>query len=154
MDKITAKKIGSTQAIKAVLIGLIIAYAIMVGLDYEWERGLYSFLWFRDISFKFQLLLSTIAVFIIAHFFGKKAGVDIILKNKNAVWIGTKYGFGVVWTTTILSSLFQTIENIRDNNVLFDYMFKPIYWVTLWGFIPIFIVGFWFGKSIKRKIKN
>ena len=33
-----------------------------------------------------------------------------------------------------------------DDNPFEDYIFKPLYWVTVFGAIPAFIVGIWFGR--------
>ena len=35
-----------------------------------------------------------------------------------------------------------------------DYIYKPMALVTIFGFLPIIIVGVWFGLSIKKKVDN
>jgi len=35
-----------------------------------------------------------------------------------------------------------------------DYIYKPMALVIIFGFLPIILVGIWFGLSIKKKVDN
>jgi len=82
-----------------------------------------------------------------------------LIKNKNEILIGITTGLIVILVSSFLSSwigFFQEgIDNIGTNdNPFFDYIFKPVYWVSLFGFIPGIIVGIWYGKKIKKYQRN
>ena len=150
----TPKQIGSQIAIKSTLIGLVIAYLIMsilIGFD----DGFSALLWITKIDFWPNLLLGVFGLISMGYLFGQRAGVEILEKNKNYSWIGIKYGFIILVTGTLIGSTLGFIEEGLDNigtheNPFFDYYFKPLYWVLIFGTIPVLIVGFWFGKTIKK----
>jgi hypothetical protein len=150
MDTSLAKKIGRRQAFKGVITGLFIAYIIMAWLS-EGFGLLYALSWFKNINYKFNLIIGIIAILLAGHFFGQQAGFDILIKRKNKYWTGIKYGFLIVYAAIIIGSLVGVFQNVGiDDQVFFNYVVKPLYWITFFGFIPIIIVGFWFGSSIKR----
>src|SRR6476646_10608478 len=111
MDISLEKKIGSKQALKGVVAGLAIAYLIMMWFS-QGFGFLYALLWFKNIDYKFNLLVGVIAILLAGHFFGQRAGLDILIKNKNKFWIGVKYGFLIVLTTTVIASLVGVFQNV------------------------------------------
>lgn len=155
MSEELAKKIGSRQALKSVFIGLFIAQFIMTWLssDGGWING---FLWFVDFSYKLNLIIGATAMFICGHFFGQRAGFEILIKKRDYTWVGFKYGMAILLTTVFLGSwtgFFQEgIDNIGTNDEPFnDYILKPVFWVFLFGLVPVLLVGFWFGWQIKKR---
>ncbi len=50
----------------------------------------------------------------------------------------------------------EGIDNIgTQGNPFFDYIFKPMYSVLIFGLLPVLLVGIWFGRQIKnRENKN
>ncbi|WP_461069585.1 hypothetical protein [Spirosoma horti] len=77
-------------------------------------------------------------------------------KKWNYVLTGFLTGLAVIITTTFFASwtgfIQEGIDNIGTNdNPFFDYIFKPMYWVTMFGLIPALLVGIWFGSQIKKK---
>jgi type III secretory pathway component EscS len=149
MDKSLAKKLGSRQAFKGIIIGLIIAYLIMAWFSQGFGLT-YALLWIKNINYKFNLLIGVIAFVLAGHFLGEQAGIDILIKRKNKYLTGVKYGFFIVIVATIMGSLVGVFQNAGiDEEVFFDYLVKPLFWVILFGFIPIIIVGIWFGSSIE-----
>jgi hypothetical protein len=66
--------------------------------------------------------------------------------------MGVKYGFLTLLTATLIGSSVGFIqEGVGKYNALYDYYFKPLYWVTMFGIIPVLLVGLWFGRQIKKQ---
>ena len=153
----TAKKIGQRQAMKSALCGLLIAYTIMGGLIYSSDmKPIKALFWIFDVDFAFNLLVGAFGLLTMAYFFGRLAGVDILVKNKNEFVTGVKYGFLTLISATLIGSSIGFVQEGIDNigifgNPFYDYYFKPLYWVTMFGIIPVVVVGGWFGRQIKRK---
>ena len=148
MTEIEAKKIGSKQGLLSVGIGLLIAQLIMTLFSS-------NFLWFTSASFKLNLAIGIIIMLLSGHLFGQLAGIAILIKKRNYILTGFSYGMAVLMTTAFLSSwvgFFQEgFDNIGTNDNPFeDYIFKPIFWIFLFGLLPSFLVGIWFGKQIKK----
>ena len=157
MDKGQAKLIGQRLAIKSALIGLTIAYIIFGGLIYSWdEKLLKSAFWIFDVDFWYHLIIGAIGLLTMAYFFGQLAGVEILIKRRNEFLTGIKYGLITLLTGTLIGSSVGFIQEGLDNigefsNPFYDYYFKPLYWVTMFGIIPVVIVGLWFGRQIKKQ---
>ena len=157
MDKGQAKLIGQRLAIKSALIGLTIAYIIFGGLIYSWdEKLLKSAFWIFDVDFWYHLIIGAIGLLTLAYFFGQLAGVEILIKRRNEFLTGIKYGLITLLTGTLIGSSVGFIQEGLDNigefsNPFYDYYFKPLYWVTMFGIIPVVIVGLWFGRQIKKQ---
>src|SRR5438309_342463 len=154
MDPTLATRIGSKQALKGVVAGLIISYLIMMWFN-QGFGFLYAVLWFKSIDYKFNLFVGVIAILLAGHFFGQRGGIEILIKNKNKFWTGVKHGFLTVIAATVIASLVGIFQNIGvDKQVFFNYMVKPLFWVIFFGLIPIIVVGLWFGNSIVRQAKK
>lgn len=156
MTEIEAKKIGSRQGLISVGIGLIIAQLIMTALISSDEGFLKAFFWFTTIDYKLNILIGAIIMLLCGHIFGQIAGTQIIIKKRNFILIGFLCGMAVLLTTSFFSGwtgFFQEgVDNIGTNDNPFeDYIFKPLFWVTVFGIIPALLVGIWFGGQIKRK---
>jgi hypothetical protein len=153
VDIKTAGQIGARLALKSGLIGLLIAYVIFGGLIYSWDSDLLKALfWITDVEFWYHLVIGSIGLLTMAMMFGHFAGVDILIKQRNELWTGVKYGFFTLITGTIVGSSVGFIqEGIGNSDGLFDYYFKPLYWVTIFGIIPVIVVGLWFGRQIKKQ---
>jgi hypothetical protein len=155
MTKEKAKQIGSRQALKSVALGLLTAQLIMTLLSSD-SGILKGFFWFIDFSYNINLLIGVIVMLLCGHFYGQRAGFEILMKRKDYSWVGFKYGFLTLITTAFLSSwtgFFQEgIHNIGTNDEPFtDYIFKPLFWITVFGLIPVVLVGFWFGSQINKQ---
>jgi hypothetical protein len=152
MTEIEAKKIGSKQGLLSVGIGLFIAQLIMTLFSSD-------FFWFTDASFKLNLAIGIMIMLTSGHIFGQLAGKAILIKKRNYVMTGFSYGMAVLMTTTFLSSWVGFFQeggnNIGTNDNPFeDYILKPVFWIFLFGLIPSFLVGIWFGKQIKKNEKS
>ena len=155
MDIVNAEKIGSRQAIKAVTIGLIVAQLIMTLLSSD-NGILNGFLWFTHFNYNLNLLIGVFFMYACGHLYGRRAGYEIIIKNKDSLLVGFKYGLLTIVTTAFLASwtgFFQEgIDNIgTDDNPFIDYIIKPVFWVFVFGFVPSLFIGLWFGNSIKKR---
>jgi hypothetical protein len=69
---------------------------------------------------------------------------------------GIKYGLLTLLLGTLIGSTVGFIEEGIDNigtqdDPFYDYYFKPLYWVTTFGIIPVILVGLWFGRQIKKQ---
>jgi hypothetical protein len=157
VDITTAKQIGQRLAIKSGLIGLFIAYIIFGGLLYSWDMKLFkAVFWIFDVEFWYHLIIGAIGLLTMAYFFGRLAGVEILVKKRNELLTGIKYGLLTLVTGTLIGSSVGFIQEGIDNiggfgNPFYDYYFKPMYWVIIYGMVPVIIVGLWFGRQIKRQ---
>lgn len=157
MDRKIAKQIGQRLAIKSGLIGLIIAYIIFGGLIYSWDaKFVKSLFWITDVEFVIHLIIGAVGLLTMAYFFGQLAGIDILIKRKNELWTGIKYRLFTLFTGTLIGSSVGFVQEGIDNiggfgNPFYDYYFKPVYWVTMFGIIPVIMVGLWFGRQIKKQ---
>jgi hypothetical protein len=153
MDKKTAGQIGTRMALKSGLIGLAVGYVVFGGLIYSWDQNLVkALIWIFDVEFWYHLAIGAIGLLTMACIFGQFAGIDILQKGKNELWTGIKYGFFTLLTGTLIGSSVGFIqEGIGKHNALYDYYFKPLYWVTMFGIVPVILVGIWFGRQIKKQ---
>lgn len=153
----TAKRIGQRLAIKSGLIGIFIAYVFFGWITYSWKKDLIQALfWIIDVEFDLYLLIGATGLLLMAYIFGGMAGVEIIIENRNEKLTGIKYGFFTLVAGTIIGSsvgfLQEGVDNIGGfSNPFYDYYFKPLYWVCIFGILPVIAVGSWFGIQIKKE---
>lgn len=154
-----AKRIGSRQGLISVGLGVLIAQLIMTLMISSDEGFFKAFFWFTDIDYWINILIGVIIMFACGHFYGQLAGKLILIKQWNYMFTGFLIGLALILTTTFFASwtgfIQEGIDNIGTNgDPFFDYIFKPMYWVTLFGIIPALLVGIWFGRQIKKKGKE
>ena len=147
-DSKRAKRIGYIQAFKAITIGLVIAYTIMAFLAGP--------LWLFQFDYMPTILFAVAMIYVAGYLFGSLIGNWIIIKKRPAVLTGIAGGFLMVWSATFAGSLVGFFnEGLGElhplDNPFYDYIYKPLALVTIFGCIPILLVGIWFGISIKRK---
>lgn len=153
-----AKRIGSRRGLISVGLGVLIAQLIMT-LVISYDVGfIKAFFLFTDFDYWVNILVGVIIMFICGHFYGQLAGKLILIKNWNYILTGFLIALAVILTTAFLASwtgfIQEGIDNIGTNDdPFFDYIFKPMYWVTLFGLIPALLVGIWFGGQIKKEGK-
>ena len=154
MTEIEAKKIGSRQGLISVGIGLLIAQLIMTW--FSSDNGIINgFFWFTSFSYNLNLIIGAIIMLLCGHIFGQIAGKAILIKQRNYILTGFLCGMAILMTTAFLSSwtgFFQEgIEKVGTNDNPFqDYIIKPMFWNFFFGILPVFIVGIWFGRQIKK----
>ena len=157
MTRKIAENIGIRVALKSVTIGLILAYLIPTILFIG--DGINAMLWIFEIDYWVNILTGVVIFYACGYLFGKKAGYEILIKKKDHQKVGAKYGFFTLFVTVFLTSwvgFFQEgINNIGTlDNPFYDYIFKPLFWVLLFGCIPSIIIGLLFGRWIKNNGKQ
>ena len=156
MTERDAKRIGSKQGLISVGFGLLIAQLIMTTLISSDQGFLKAFFWFTTIDYKLNIFIGAIIMLACGHFYGQLAGKAILINKKNFILIGFLCGMAVLLTTAFLAGWTGIIQEGIDNigtsdNSFKDYIFKPLFWVAIFGAIPAFLVGIWFGGQIKVK---
>ena len=124
----------------------------MFSWDADYKKALF---WIVDVEFKFHLFIGGIGLLTMAYFLGQLAGVEILIKKRNYWLTGVKYGILVLITGTLIGSSVGFLqEGIKDiggfSNPFYDYYFKPMYWMLMFGIVPAIIVGLLFGRQIKK----
>ncbi|KAA9035818.1 hypothetical protein FW778_19875 [Ginsengibacter hankyongi] len=150
-DFTTIKKIGYRQAFKAITVGLVIAYIIMALMAGPF--------WLFQVDFAPTILFAAIIIYIAGYFFGGLTSIWISKQSRLAILFGIIGGFLIVWTATFFGSLIGFMKEGLPNNSeisepIHDYIYKPLGLVTIFGMLPIIIVGIWFGLSIRKKVDN
>jgi hypothetical protein len=154
--ELMSKKIGGKYGLICAGIGVIIAQSIMTFLASLNGGIIEGFFWFTGINYLLNIVIGILIMFGLAYYLGQTAGKEIIIKKKNPILIGFLTGMIILVSTSFLASwvgFFQEgIDNVGTyDNPFFDYIFKPVYWTTIFGIIPTFIVGIWFGLRIKKE---
>jgi hypothetical protein len=151
-----AKQIGQRVAIKLGLVGLSIAYLLFAAIMFSWDLNFKNaFFWIADVGFKLHLFVGALGLLITAYFFGQLAGVEILIKGRNYLLTGIKYSILTLITSILIGSsvgfLQEGIKNMDGFDAIYDYYFKPLFWVTMFGILPAIIVGLFFGRQIKKQ---
>ena len=145
-----AKEIGSKIALFLSGLGIISAYLIM-------SLVVMSFFWILQVDFILHLIVGAFAMLIIAKYLGRYVGWLIIIRRRCSVLIGIVSGLLILIGGTFCGSLIGFfLEGVNSSDLygaLFDYLVKPIYWVSLFGFIPVIVSGIVYGLKLKQKRK-
>jgi hypothetical protein len=159
MTATEAKRIGGKQGLIFGGLGILIAQLIMTAMISADKSFFKAFVWFLEVDYRLNLFIGCIIMLFFGYYYGTIAGKAILLKQRNFVFVGFLCAIAVLLTTAFLAGwvgFFQEgIDNIGTNDNPFeDYIFKPLFWVTLFGIIPALLLGIWFGGQIKRKGKK
>jgi hypothetical protein len=81
----------------------------------------------------------------------------MIFKKHNAVVWGIVSAITVVWISVLTSSIYLVIYEIFQSpfsieELIEDYLFKPLYWISLIGSFPIILLGTFYGIKLKNKM--
>lgn len=144
-----SQKEGRIWALKFTAIGIAIAYIIMYFL-------IQSPIWIFEgkIRFVLNIIIGAFGMVFSAYFFGQLAGFLIITKKYWSIPIGVLTGILILVLGTIIGSLlgyFQEGISHSLNDGLFDYIVKPLFWVSFFGFIPVLVCGLIYGLILKNK---
>jgi len=122
-------------------------------------RHFNAFHWFTRINYWFNLLVGALRLVLAGYFYGRLAGINILIKKKNYEWIGIAYGLLTLWIGMLMGSTVGFLDEGLDNigtgdNPFVDYYYKLLFWVACFDFIPEIIVVLWFGRRIKLNGKK
>lgn len=150
MNPQTAKKIGSRKAMVYSTVSIILAFIIMTLL----AGG--NVLWIIHWNYKINIVFGVAILYLLAYLFGKKAGVEILIKKKDSENVGMKYTIVTLLITSMSIGWIGFIqEGIEPHDTFWssfeDYIFKPFFWVSIIGIIPAIVIGVIFGNAIKKK---
>lgn len=149
MNRQKAMNIGGEQGLKSGAIGLVLA-EVITGLMFG------DFLWAFKLSILTNIIIGAGILLVVSYLYGMAAGNLIIVKGWNAWWTGLLFGMLAFFSTGFLVGVpgffmegLDSHFGLRDRIV--DYIFKPFFWISLFGFIPTIVISLWFGWSIKKK---
>jgi hypothetical protein len=151
VDIKTIKRIGYTQAFKAITVGLAIGYLIMALLSGPF--------WLFQYNYAPTICFAAAITYLAGYYFGGLTGIWIIKQKRPAILFGIIGGFLMVWSATFIGSLVGLIKEGLPNRSAIsepfhDYVYKPMVLVTMFGFLPIVLVGIWFGLSVGKIAKK
>jgi hypothetical protein len=95
------KKIGYTQAFKALTIGLIIAYLIMASLAGPF--------WIFKFDYAPTIIFAVFIIYLAGYFIGGLVAIWIKNLNHLAIIFGILGGFLIVWLATFFGSLLDIL---------------------------------------------
>lgn len=144
--------IGRRRALKAVAVGVLLAYGLMAYFTNGWRGP--ALLWPAEFGYGWNLLIGTGVFGAAGCYFGGQAGRAVLVRQQPAGWAGAKCGVLTLLVTAALSGvpgfLQEGIALIgTPDNPFVDYLYKPALWIVVFGFLPAALVGIWLGYSIK-----
>lgn len=151
----TAKQIGSKSAFITCLIVILIFIIPSVIIDIFNQRVDVLLVW-QEILFKSFIGVGVLSVIVASYFLGAKAGESIVIKKKNWIWVGLKTGFLLLWIGSIAAAIgmFIMTDEIEDPHRMGEYILGFLFITTVFGSLPLLIIGFAFGYSIKYQAKK
>lgn len=142
-------RIGGRLGFFSSCIGLAIAQAILLAIF-----STNSFFWLtKDLIL--NVLIGVVALLSFGYLGGRLAGRLILLERKNPQITGLLTGVSVLllsaFTASVVGFLQEGMDNIgTTDNPFEDYIFKPIYWILLFGTFPSATVGILFGLQVRK----
>lgn len=110
------------------------------------------------INLPINLTFGFLGLYISGYFIAKKMEFQINERNRNKFMIGV-FGlliillFGIISGSTV-GFLEEGISHLNSyykiNDALFDYYFKPFFWILFFGIIPTIFTGMTLGYLIKK----
>lgn len=135
VDKVAlAARIGARYASLAIVVGLAFAALIFLLVD-SWDPHTVFRLMDR---WPIQTFICVVLGPVIGHWFGKWAGVMILVKRWNAFGISWLIGMASVLLITLLFSLIAFVdEGLTGGSTVveaaIDYLWKPFFWTSVFG---------------------
>ena len=148
----TDLKLGTRYIMSYALLGAFIAFVMMSYIDGSNDISR-TFRWIFDFSpsIYFGLFGLVIGSLIVGPIAGKS-----ISKGRDHIIVGIVSAITVKWISILTASLYLTLNSIYNGDTysiaIIDYLFKPFFWITLFGFVPAFILGVLAGSHLKRKL--
>lgn len=115
----------------------------------------------KDFLFSLPLNIGVgiFGLFFSGYFIGKRMENLINVKELNKIFVGILGLLLILLIAIILGStvgfLEEGLANINPEykitDALFDYYFKPLFWIMLFGIIPTIVAGMFLGYFVKIK---
>ncbi|MBZ0207859.1 MAG: hypothetical protein K8H89_16205 [Flavobacteriales bacterium] len=137
-----AKKIGGRYARNAMFVGLLCAAVILMPFD-DWNlNGAIELV----TNWPLQSAICLVGGPLIGTLFGRWAGKEVLINNRNAFFFSLATGFMSVLATTLLFSSVAFIgEGLLGSAPLqldtLNYIAKPLYWTLLFASPVIVLVA-------------
>lgn len=154
-----AGRIGGRAGLTAALAGLLLAQGLMMILLTGELGAIGAFFWpfALDVEMSICLLVGLCATFLAAWGLGILGGRIIWTRPRGAWLVGPITGLSVLllgaWAGSltgyfVLGSAFWG----TNSDPAFDFLVKPMYWITIFGFLPAMLIGLWYGLKVRSKI--
>lgn len=160
MDKRKAKYLGGKFGIRAVTGGILLAQLILTIFFYRKSDGLFTaFFWFTDFQYLGSLISGILILYLSGYFYGQVCGRQVLINHKNYNLVGFKFAMFSLVVSAIGSSavnfLIVGIEEVgrQGETPIKDYIIMPIYFIHFFGLAPALIIGYWFGKQLRRRLR-
>jgi hypothetical protein len=165
MDIKKARATGSGYTITAVLIGQLLAICLLAYFNPVrfglWDSYFDDFPVIAAILSQVNLdfLTAIIGSLACGLYFGKQAGVSILIRRRNARWVGIKTILAIWFCTLLLVGCMYLLEvNFVSYNASFpklhSFLHTLINFIFLPGVIPAVLLGMWAGIRIKHHIPH
>ena len=107
------------------------------------------------------LLLGIFGLYISGYYLSKKMDKEININHRKTYLIGILGLLTILFIGTFIGStmgfLRFGISEIGQNSlsdIIFDYYYKPYFWIFFFGIIPTIITGFVLGKLLKTNVNS
>ena len=149
------KKIGGKYGVFSAIIGFIAIEIFSVfghlNSNHSIKEGL---LWFTDATTnEYMIIGSPIVLILFSYLYGRIAAVEIIFKQRNYILVGFICGLTILITTLFFAGIISNVQDYVENYKKKSYetnIFYILPFLILYGLIPTFLIGFWFGRQVKR----
>lgn len=162
MDKRKAKHLGGKFGLRAVTGGLFMAQIVMTIFFYNNNKSdgiLKAFFWFTETNFWLSLVTGISVLYICGYFYGQFCGRQVLINHKNYNLVGFKYALFALLVPTVSASfinfLIVGIDKVGQSkaNPIVDSFLTPIPIIFLFGLVPALLMGYWFGKQLRRRLR-
>jgi hypothetical protein len=138
-----------------IIISINLLIAALICISMFGVNSLKDFLF----SLPLNIGIGIFGLYFLGYFIGKRMENLINKKELNKIFVGILGLLLILLIAIILGSTVGFLEeglvNINSyykiTDALFDYYFKPLFWVMLFGIIPTIVTGMFLGYFIKIK---
>jgi hypothetical protein len=164
MNDNIVKKAGRREAIKFATLGLLLAaitfYSLCL-LDGGFFLGFFLIWGSQNIFFSIDrfIIILIIAIYFISYYLGQIVAKEILIKHKNYILTGFKYGLYTITLATFITSgieyLIIGVSNIGTRNLFINFDLLRILAVTIFLGLPsMLLTSFLFARQLKKRAKE
>jgi hypothetical protein len=142
-----AQSFGREKTLRATsLIAIILIFiAMLVGTSGDFANGI---LFFIQAITNIHFLAMLTIVFVSTFVFGSWAGKEIIIDNKNNIWISVKYSVSIIllaisYATIIGISQDKTVTEDNSVRLLTTYFLTPLVKTGSLAITPMLVIWLW-----------